>query len=496
MRTGSTFLFDLVNRLTKSEKRYIKIQAGTKGKDYIALMDALIAQKSHDEENLIADNKGANFLKNLPSNKQYLYEILLKSLTHFSQKRIEDKIYQKITAANVLIGKSLFQAALKELQKGQKIAEKYELFSMQIMIHDIKKRMLYNQRFKKKSDLSIDQIFKAEADLLQQLTNTNDYWYLAQQIALFQLNFQKIQSEEQHKHIATITQSPKFQSIDLATNFKSKIYFYQANATYQFLLGNTEEAYKINKHFLDLLEDNPKFLNLYAQRYLGTLFNMLIDSLIIGKQDILKEGINRLILIPNRKEFKSIKNIESRVFRQRYLLLLNWSLKQHEFKEAVELIPDIEKGLEQFGTKIEKHHRITFYYLIAFFLFQNKNYDQALKWNNLILNTTKQDVVKEIFYFARTFNLLIHYELGNHSLLDSLLTSTPKYLKSRRSIYATEKSLFRFLSKTLNAVDKTEKQKLINNFREEVNELYRDPKEKRVFNYLDLKSWLKNETRH
>ena len=492
MRTPSTFLFDLVSRLTKSEKRYIKIQAGSKGKDYIELMDALIAQEVHNEEKLINDNKGANFLKNLPSNKQYLYEILLKSLSHFSQKRIEDKVFQKTTTANVLIGKGLFDAALKELQKGQKLAEKYELFGMQLMIHDVKKRLLYNQQFKKKNDLSSETIFNAEANLLEQLTNTNEYWYLAQQIALFQLNFQKIQSPEQQKHLTKITQSPKFQSIALATNFKSKIYFYQANATYQFILGNTEQAYKFNKQFLDLLEEHPNFLKLYAERYLGTLFNMLIDSLIIGKYDILKEGINRLIVIPMRQEFKSIKNIDVRVFRQRYLLLLNWSLKQHEFKEAVELIPDIEEGLERFGNKIEKHHRITFYYLIAYCLFQDQHYDQALRWNNLILNTINENVVKEIFYFARTFNLLIHYELGNYSLLESLLLSTPKYLKSRRAIYATEKALFRYLSKLLNSVDKNEQQQLTTNFRKEVYELCEDPKEKRVFNYLDLRLWLKD----
>ena len=84
-------------------------------------------------------------------------------------------------------------------------------------------------------------------------------------------------------------------------------------------------------------------------------------------------------MIRDRPEFKSIKNIESRIFRQRYLLLINWSLRQNDFEKALEWIPAIEKGLEQFGKKIEKHHRITFYYLTAYLLFQNGRYDQALK---------------------------------------------------------------------------------------------------------------------
>ena len=490
MKLPSVFLFDLVSTLTKTERRYIKVQAGSGEKDYIQLMDALIAQKIYDEQKLIDDNKDANFLKYLAVNKQYLYELILKSLTNFGQKKLEDKIFEKITAANTLEGKGLFLAAKTELRKGFKIAEKFELFEMQIMLCGVEKRLLSNPQFKKKDNKSIDNIFKIESNSLDQLKNTNEYWYIAQQISQFQLSFQKIQNKDQQDYLESLIQSPKFHDLSLATNFKSKTYFYQANATYQFLLGNVEQAYEINKHFLELLEANSNFLKVYAERYLSTLSNMLIDSLIIGKFNILKEGISRLVLTPKRPEFKSIKNIEVRVFRQRYLLLLNWSLSQKDFERGMEWIPKVEEGLEKFGKKIEKHHRITFYYLIAYLLFQNRQFDAALKWNNLIVNEPKEDVVKQIFYFARTLNLLIHYELGNDLLLESLLLSTPKYLKSRRLVYGSEKALFRFLGRLLKCVDRAEEQNLIADFSKEINDLFQIPSEKSVFNYVDLRSWI------
>lgn len=489
MKISSSFLYDLIHTLTKSEKRYIKVQAGSDENDYLQLFDALVAQKAFNEKKLIENNEGANFLKHLAVNKRYLYELLLKSLTHFGEKTLDHKIFEKIAAANVLIEKGLFVPAFSELKKGQKIAEKYELFELQMALRSIEKRLLSRRTFKKQNDQNFHQIFEMEVNNLEQLQNTNEYWYLAQQMTQFQILFQKIQTEEQQQHIKQLTQSPKFQTESLATNFKSKIYFYQANATYQFMLGNVEQAYEINKRFLGLLEANPHFLKLYAERYIATLNNMLIDSLVIGKYDILQEGLNRLVMMLERPAFKSIKNIESRVFRQRYLLLINWSLSQQDFAKAMEWIPEIEVGLEQFGKKIEKHHRITFYYLVAYLLFQNQRFAQALQWNNLILDNPKEDVVKEIFYFARILNLLIHYELGNHNLLDSLLLSTPKYLKARRTIYATEKALFRFLKKLLNAIDKQEKQRLIADFKVEMDALFEIPQEKRVFNYLDLRLW-------
>lgn len=497
MKIASTFLHDLVHSLTKSEKRYIKVQSGSGEKDYLQLMDALTAQKKFDEDQLTKDHAGANFLKHLAVSKQYLYELLLKSLARFGQKTLEDKVYEKITAANVLMAKGLNAAAFKEVRKGQKLAEKYELFELKIMLCAIEKRLLSQRQFKTKGKKeNIHQIFRLEKDSLEQLSNTNAYWYLTQQIVQFQLQFQKIQTKEQKDYIESLMESPQFQDVCLATNFKSKLYYYQANATYQFMLGNVKKAYEINRSFLDLLDAHPHFLKLYAERYLATLNNMLIDSFIIGEYKVLEEGINRLAQIAKRSEFKSIKNIASRVFRQRYLLLINWTLSKKSPLERgmlgkpLEWIPEIEAGLHRFGKKIEKHHRITFYYLIAYLLFQNERFDESLQWNNRILNEPKEDVVKEIFYFARTFNLLIHYELENHVLLESLLSSTPKYLKSRRSIYATEKALFRFLGKLLNHANKTERQELLTDFKNTIHELYQRSSERRVFSYLDLRLWV------
>ena len=495
MKTPSSHLYDLVHSLTKSEKRYLKVQSGLRNKDYIFLMDALIAQPVFDEEKLIAENKEANFIKHLAVNKRYLYELILRSLERFGRKEIKDKVFEKIAAAKVLIQKGLTTQAFNELKKGKELATRFELFDTLPALFEVEKKILSGQYFNNINDLTIDRVFQEEETCLKQLQNTNEYWYLAQQLSLFQMRFQKIQNEKQATQIRQLAEHPKLLDLSLATNFKSKLYYFQANATYQFILGHVEQAYAINNAFLELLETHPKFLQLYAERYLGTLNNMLIDSLVIGKYDILEEGINRLIRIPEMSGFQKIKNIESRIFRQRFLLLINWCLRQQDFTKGVSWIPEIEAGLNKFGKAIEKHHRITFYYLIAYLLFLNQRFDESLRWNNLILNDTKEDVVKEIYYFARILNLLIHFEIGNMSHLESLLSSTPKYLKRRRAIYATEKALFRFLGKMLSRVDKKEKEKLVFDFQKELDTLAANPKEQRVFNYLDLRIFLKNRSK-
>ncbi len=495
MNTSSTFLYDLVHSLSKSEKRYIKIKAGTGPKDYLYLMDALLSQKSFDEEQLIKKNKEKNFIKHLAVNKRYLYEFILQSLSDYQQESLEDKVLQRINATQVLMGKGLYEAAVRELKKAQKIVDTYEFFDLQIMINNLQKKLMDEKQFKSKNKASIVEIFQKGTHALQQLQNINQYWYLSQQLIQFQMQYQKIQTDEQKNYLDELIASPKLKDESLATNLKSQLHFYKANALYQFMQGDIQKAYTINRQFLEALDTKPHFLRLYREQYLSTLNNILIDSLIMGKFELLEEGIEKLIKTPDRKEFKSIKNIDSRVFRQKYLLLLNWSLRQQDFKKALEWIPDIEEGLHEFGNKIEKHHQITFYFLMAYVLFQNQRFDDALIWNNIIIYESKEDVVKEIFYFARSLNLMIHFELENFNLLESLLLSTPKFLKSRRTLYQTEKSLFRFFGKYINALNKREKQKHIQEFNIEIDTLMKNPKESRVFNYLDLKFWIEYRKR-
>ncbi len=494
MKLPSTFLHDLVLTLTKSEKRYLKVQTGAGSKDYLELLDALLAQKTYDEAKLITDNKDANFVKYLAVNKRYLYALILRLLAQFNTKSIEDQVRAKGRAAKVLMRKGLFQAARKEVKQAQKLADKYEFFELQVMLCGLQKKLTQKQKTLKQEESYTRQLFELEREALVQLANVNEYWYLAQRVARMQTRFQKIQNEAQRQQLLELGQTPQFLKPELATNFRSKLYFYQANATYQFMQGEVKKAHQVNEQFLNLLEAHPHFLALYAENYLATLNNMLIDSLIIKEFDALETGIQRLEKTLQRPEFRQMKNMESRVFRQRYLLLINWSLSQQDYAGTLPLVPEIEAGLERFGHKIEKHHRITFYYLLAYLLFLNGRYDEALGWVNRILNDNNEDVVKEIYFFARTLNLLIHFELGNDDLLASLLLSTPKYLRSRRPIYATEKALFRFLGKLLAAPNRKNKQVLVSGFMAEVARLAQEQHERRVFNYLDLRLW-RNSTR-
>ncbi len=60
-------LKELINTMTKSEKRCFKLTAGLQRgkKNYVELMDAISKQKEYNESKLLKKFEGRSFIKNL-----------------------------------------------------------------------------------------------------------------------------------------------------------------------------------------------------------------------------------------------------------------------------------------------------------------------------------------------------------------------------------------------------------------------------------------------
>ena len=72
----STELFSLIKSLTKSEKRFFKLNSSLQSgdKNYLKLFDYIEKQNSYNEEKLKNNFKGEKFILHLPSEKNHLYK--------------------------------------------------------------------------------------------------------------------------------------------------------------------------------------------------------------------------------------------------------------------------------------------------------------------------------------------------------------------------------------------------------------------------------------
>ncbi len=113
----SNQLFDLIKSLTKSEKRFFKLQSALQSgdKNYVRLFDLIDKMNEYDEENVKKTFKGEKFIKHLPSEKNHLYKLILKALrSYYGETSVSSMLKQEIKNIEILYNKALFEETVDE----------------------------------------------------------------------------------------------------------------------------------------------------------------------------------------------------------------------------------------------------------------------------------------------------------------------------------------------------------------------------------------------
>ena len=478
MKTASSDLYDLIHSLSKSEKRYIQLHSAADTLDYMELWKILLKEENYDEARLKKEYATANFMKNFAMSKQYLFERILLLLDRFRKQTDADALAEKGRLVKILWQKGFKKQAQKRLKKALKKAEEGELFEVQLSLLEIKKQF---------PEIDYRETADEVKTCLNKLQNINEYWEISRAIYQKQQEIRKQRSYIKEQELSELFNTPKLFNDSFAKTFRSRVYYYHARTTYFFATGQKESAYNGNRIFLKLLEDHPKQLMMMPERYLSILNNLLIDSLNLQKNEEFSEGLKKLRSLPSQKAFKSIKDIDARIFRQGTLLEINNLLGQKKYVEAEKLILPLQEGLKKYGDKIPAVHSTILEYLTTYLLFLNERYEEALDGINIIL---KRENTGEIFQFALILELLTHFSLKNYDLLESLLVSVKRRLQSRRELYEVETLLFKFIKSYLNAAAWGIQSDLILKFRTQIDALKNDPTQKPFFNFIDLDKWL------
>src|SRR3990170_954851 len=108
----STAVFDLIRSLTGPEKRYFKIFATRhvigEENNYIKLFNAIESQQEYNEEVILDKFRNDKFAKQLHRIKNYLYDLIMKSLCEFHKaKSISSEVRQKLEMIEILYAKGL-----------------------------------------------------------------------------------------------------------------------------------------------------------------------------------------------------------------------------------------------------------------------------------------------------------------------------------------------------------------------------------------------------
>ena len=124
----SDSLFRLIRSMSKSEKGYFKkfssLHVIGKQNNYIRLFDAIDTQQEYNEAAVKKTFKNEVFIKQLTATKNYLYNLILKSMRIYrSAESPEMQLKDVISDAEILFEKELFTDCETRLEKARRLSE-------------------------------------------------------------------------------------------------------------------------------------------------------------------------------------------------------------------------------------------------------------------------------------------------------------------------------------------------------------------------------------
>jgi len=491
----STELFSLIKSLTKSEKRFFKLNSALQAgdKNYLKIFDFIEAQHKYDEEDLKDEFKNETFIQHLPSEKNHLYKLILKSLrSYYSEQSVSSILKQEIKNVEILYNKALYRECNKFVKRAKALAAEYEKFYYHYELINWEKKLLEEAYESGVFDQNLDELIREESEVIEKLRNLAEYQILYSRINYIFRSGGFTRNENERKVVNEIADYHLIKGKNTAISTRATTICYYIKGLCSASTRDYEDALINFRKAKSVMDRQQKIRDDIQQRYINTLSFLLICYIDVhdfkNAEDILEE-LNALL---DNKAFDS-PDSRVRIFTATYIGKLQLYNRQGNFEQAQELEPAIEKELQVMGEKINKEKHLLFNYNLAYTFFGMGDYRKALKFINVVLNDNEKQLRQDIYSFSRIFNLIIHFELNNHDFIEYDIKSAARFLNKFEKDYEVE-SLFVAEMKNLAKMNSSaERRRIFEEFDAQLEDLLKIDRENVILEYFDLRAWIKSK---
>lgn len=489
----STELFQLIKSLSKSEKRYFKLSSSLQSgeKNYMKLFDAIELQEEYDEIELKIFFSKETFIKHLPSEKNHLYSLILKSLRGFySDKSAAAILQEQLRNVELLFDKALYKECSKIIRKAKKMAYDYEKYYFLLDLIDWEKTLVEEEYLRGVFGKDLNKLVDEESECLEKLRNLAEYQMLYSKINYVFRRGGYSRNDEEQAIVDEIANHHLIKGKNTALSTKAATACYYIKGLCASTERNLESTYTNFMKVATIMENNPMIMRELPKRYVKALNNVMFSYMDQKDWGNCLAMIEKMNGLAKQKGFESV-DVQLKLFTFPANAELLVCLTKGDFEKAIDtVVPIILKGIKDYDGKINNEEVMLFYYNISRAYFGVADYRSALKYINMVLNNSETGLREDVYTFARLVNLIIHFELGNYDLLDYTLKSTKRFVTKSMKNYKFETIFLKDFKKLLKNKDADTMQKLYIEFKDDIIEVLKDPYEQAANEYFDFLSWL------
>jgi len=431
-------LYTLIKNISKSEKRHFKLSINIEDTKYAYLFNTMERMAKLDKNELIIKlelSQDFNF-KYLSVDLKYLHKKLLHSLkTYHLNHSASFKIRNYLDDIEVLFSKGMLSEALHFSTKCKKLIIRYELLGFIFELSKWEYKILGNIS-------SVEEVIeRSKLNLIIQ-----DNWQELEHFnrMYFDCNvLRKIWPQSKLDYNSIIDENP-IENLNEVKTFRAKIRLLQIHQLLAFLNSNKEKELILLDQINQIIDEEFKdFKEEDTYDYVKIFSRYLYLYLALAPEKI--SSVSELFLsLPKQFTFQ---NEHLKAFVNIYTInfILSYYIEQKAFDVATEFLDQSGLDLNYYRHKSNQSFLVGTIYKSAFVYFCNGNFDKALDYINLIVNTSFIEEESDVLEFSSLLNLFIHYELGNFQLVLNLLNPTHKYFKRSKIFKNNFKEIFKLL---------------------------------------------------
>ena len=489
-KTNYKPVIELIKSLTKSEKRYFKVNSSIikTNKNLIALFDLIDSNKDYTDKDLILQ-LSLKTKNNLSVLENRLNNLILTHLKNFHSNNSQSiELNNIIIQIEILYNKRLFKNCQKLILKGKKIAKQTDnhlallsILKWESFIEKEEGKYLHQSQEKLKTILEYETtVINDYTNLTQAKFDTFNLLLLSKNRAIAQLN----------KELINYDKKVNNNEFDIKKNdsFDIKIYKLNFLAMYNMSKGDYKKCLDLYYKLVAIIESSDRKNILTSNEYFLALNNQLLMLVLNKKLKGYEETLKKIY-----HQFIPIEAYHPLLFNITQCYELGVYCELANLKEGLKILPIIEKNLIKYKDNTNDISKLLFYLNIGIMNYFDSNYSESINWLNHFLNDfsiRKSKVNSNIYYYAHIINLVVHFDAKNYESINYLHRESINNLKKIRPLNNFDSTILEFI-KTYSENPQTKHQQKVTfkALQKKLKEIIKKPEEATALHFFDFIAW-------
>lgn len=438
---ATTHLFDLIQSLTKQEKKELHKHAfDTKTNTIYFKVYQLIERSDDYNEELIIKEIGIKKSR-FPEIKNYLFKLILKALEIINDGNVSEiKSLQEISQIIILNNKGLWQLALKRIDIAIRKLSNIENYQHVLMLIQLRDEIIFRFFPNNKTDKDVDIAFENFTNNTIHFFELNYYRYM------FLKSILPVSIYEKKPYTLAFNNTINNKKIaipDFPDTFYKKILVLRAECRMEIIKQNYDLAKKMSYSAVKFIKANQEKVS-YLPLYLSYGF-ININMLACLKTGDYRNGItalNKIESILKTTQNKQRNNIDYLFFNINSMSLYSVS---GNFEKAIEIgLPFYKKNKTSLTESMEMW--TVFNYTMGYSYFALQDFKNTTKHFNQIINQPNVKIVRKDFFLKALFmEIILLFEKKELGLAENKIRNYKHLLKLNHNFDDYEKIMYTFL---------------------------------------------------